>query len=71
MWDKAQFFWVVTHESVLVSLQDRMVTMSYVNDWATEAIVRQWMKNKQSYAMQKGFLDVKPKWEYLKNNSTK
>jgi hypothetical protein len=43
----------------------------YVNDWATEAIVRQWMKNKRSYAVQKGFLDVKPKWEYLKNNSTK
>ena len=42
----------------------------YVNDWATEAIVRQWMKNKRSYAVQKGFLDVKPKWEYLKNNST-
>lgn len=43
----------------------------YVNDWATEAIVRQWMKNKRSYAVQKGFLDVKPKWEYLKNNSIK
>jgi hypothetical protein len=43
----------------------------YVNDWATEAIVRQWMKNKRSYAVQKGFLDVKPKWEYLKDNSTK
>jgi len=36
----------------------------YINDWATEAIVRQWMKNKRSYAVQKGFLDVKPKWEY-------
>jgi hypothetical protein len=43
----------------------------YVNDWATEAIVRQWMKNKRSYAVQKGYLDVKPKWDYLKNNSTK
>ena len=29
------------------------------------------MKNKRSYAVQKGFLDVKPKWEYLKNNWTK
>jgi hypothetical protein len=71
-------------ESVSVPLQDRMLTMSYlqvrqsipdmgryINDWATEAIVRQWMKNKRSYAVQKGFLDVKPKWEYLKNNSTK
>lgn len=43
----------------------------YVNDWATEAIVRQWMKNKRSYAVQKGFLDVKPKWDYLKDNSAK
>jgi hypothetical protein len=43
----------------------------YVNDWATEAIVRQYMKNKRSYAVQQGFLDVKPKWDYLKNNSSK
>lgn len=71
-------------ESVSVPLQDKIINMSYlqvrqsipdmgryINDWATEAIVRQWMKNKRSYAVQKGFLDVKPKWEYLKNNSTK
>ena len=43
----------------------------YVNDWATEMIVRQWMKNKQSYAIQKGFLKVEPKWEYLKENAAK
>jgi hypothetical protein len=43
----------------------------YVNDWATEMIVRQWMKNKRSYAVQKGFLEVKPKWEYLKENAPK
>jgi len=43
----------------------------YVNDWATEMIVRQWMKNKQSYAVQKEFLKVKPKWEYLKENVAK
>jgi hypothetical protein len=43
----------------------------YVNDWATEMIVRQWMKNKRSYAVQKGFLEVKPKWEYLKENAAK
>ena len=34
----------------------------YVNNWATEAIVRQLMKKKRSYAVQKGFLDVKLKW---------
>lgn len=43
----------------------------YVNDWATESIVRQWMKNKRSYAVQKGFLEAKPKWEYLKENAAK
>ena len=70
-------------ESVSV-LQDRIVTMSYlqvhqsipdmgryVNDWATEAIIRQWMKNKWSYTVQRGILNVKLKWEYLKNNSSK
>jgi hypothetical protein len=43
----------------------------YANDWATEMLVRQWMKNKRSYAVQKGFLEVKPKWEYLKENAAK
>jgi len=43
----------------------------YVNDWATEMIVRQWMKNKQSYAVQKEFLKIKPKWESLKENVAK
>ena len=43
----------------------------FVNDWATEAIVRQWMKNKRSYAVRQGFIEVKPKWEYLKDNAAK
>ena len=35
----------------------------YTNDWATEAIARQYMKNKRSYAVQRGFLEVDAKYE--------
>jgi len=43
----------------------------YTNDWATEAITRQYMKNKRSYAVQRGFLEVDGKYEYLKANAAK
>jgi len=43
----------------------------YTNDWATEAIARQYMKNKRSYAVQRGFLEVDAKYEYLKANAAK
>jgi F0F1-type ATP synthase epsilon subunit len=43
----------------------------YTNDWATEAIARQYMKNKRSYAVQRGFLEVDAKYDYLKANAAK
>ena len=43
----------------------------YTNDWATEAITRQYMKNKRSYAVQRGFLEVDGKYDYLKANAAK
>ncbi|KIM44366.1 hypothetical protein M413DRAFT_25786 [Hebeloma cylindrosporum] len=60
---KSQFFEVVRESIPYMS--------RYVNDWATEAIVRQWMKNKRSYAVKQGFLEVKEKWDYLKDNAAK
>ncbi|KAJ7119408.1 hypothetical protein C8R44DRAFT_877838 [Mycena epipterygia] len=43
----------------------------YVNDWATEEIVKQFTKNKRRHSYQKNWLDVPAKYAYLKNNSAK
>ena len=43
----------------------------YTKDWATEAITHQYMKNKHSYTVQQGFLEVDEKYKYLKDNAAK
>lgn len=43
----------------------------YVNDWATEELVRQYIKNKRKHAYAKRYLDVPDKYNYLKNNASK
>jgi hypothetical protein len=43
----------------------------FVNDWATEEIVKQYMKNKQKNHYKNGWLPVPEKYKYLKENSRK
>jgi hypothetical protein len=42
-----------------------------MNDWATEEIVKQYMKNKRKHHYRHGWLDVPERYKYLKNNSDK
>lgn len=43
----------------------------YENDWATEAIIRQYFTNKHKIAYQHGSLTVSERYEYLKDNAAK
>ncbi|KAJ6548501.1 hypothetical protein B0H19DRAFT_1074359 [Mycena capillaripes] len=43
----------------------------YVNDWATEEIVKQFFKNRRRRGYQNGTLDVPDQYKYLKANSAK
>ncbi|KAF9023217.1 hypothetical protein BDZ89DRAFT_1136855 [Hymenopellis radicata] len=43
----------------------------YVNDWATEAIVTQYFRNKRKHNYELGTLEVPERFTYLKNNSDK
>ncbi|THU76278.1 hypothetical protein K435DRAFT_879440 [Dendrothele bispora CBS 962.96] len=43
----------------------------FENDWASEAMVRQYLKNKCKRNYQQGTLQVAEKYEYLKDNSAK
>ncbi|KAJ7780646.1 hypothetical protein DFH07DRAFT_949876 [Mycena maculata] len=43
----------------------------YVNDWATEEIVKQYIKNKRCHGYTKGFLEPPAEYAYLKTNSSK
>lgn len=47
------------------------ILAKYANDWATEEIVKQFVKNKRRYAYRNGWLDVPEKYKYLKTNSAK
>jgi hypothetical protein len=42
-----------------------------VNDWATEEIVKQYMKNKRKHHYKNGWLDVPERYAYLKDNAYK
>ena len=42
----------------------------YEQDWATEGLARQYLKNKRSYNYRKGLLDVPEVYHYLKNNAS-
>ncbi|KAJ7851748.1 hypothetical protein B0H13DRAFT_2359844 [Mycena leptocephala] len=43
----------------------------FTNDWATEEIVKQYIKNKRRHAYKNGWLEPPAKFEYLKANSAK
>ncbi|KAJ7206494.1 hypothetical protein GGX14DRAFT_457089, partial [Mycena pura] len=60
---KAQLFAIARkHHPYLAEFQ---------NDWATEEIVKQYVKNKRNNAYKKGYIDVPPKCAYLKENAAK
>ncbi|KAJ6629611.1 hypothetical protein B0H10DRAFT_2208573 [Mycena sp. CBHHK59/15] len=44
---------------------------NYVNDWATEEIVKRYIKNKRRLGYRQEWLDVPDKYKYLKANSAK
>ncbi len=41
----------------------------FENDWASEAMVRQYLKNKRKRAYEQGALEVPDKYKYLKANA--
>ena len=41
----------------------------YEQDWATEGLARQYLKNKRSYNYRQGLIDVPDKYQYLKGNA--
>ncbi|KAJ3500503.1 hypothetical protein NLJ89_g9766 [Agrocybe chaxingu] len=43
----------------------------YVQDWATEGLARQLMKNKRAHSYRKGYITVPPQFGYLKVNAQK
>lgn len=43
----------------------------YVNDWATEAVAKQYMKNRRGHSYRRGYLDPPAKYAYLKENAAK
>ncbi|KAJ3501991.1 hypothetical protein NLJ89_g9088 [Agrocybe chaxingu] len=54
-----------------VARERHPVLKRYMNDWATEEIVKRYMKNKRSHHYSSGWLDVPEKYKYLKDNSSK
>ena len=42
----------------------------YEQDWATEGLAHQYLKNKRGYNYRQGLLDVPDKYKYLKDNAT-
>jgi hypothetical protein len=43
----------------------------YEQDWATEGLARQYLKNRRSYNYRQGRLDVPDNYRYLKDNAAK
>jgi hypothetical protein len=43
----------------------------YEQNWATEGLARQYLKNKRSYNYRQGRLDVPEEYHYLKENAAK
>jgi hypothetical protein len=56
----------------LEQARDRMPFLErFINDWAIEDLVKQFMKNRRSNHYRKGWLDVPEKYEHLKVNAQK
>lgn len=47
------------------------ILKKYMHDWATEELVKQYVKNKRKNGYNKGWLEVPEKYAYLKDNSSK
>lgn len=43
----------------------------FTNDWPTQALAMQLLKNKRSHSYRRGYLEVPEKYAYLKDNATK
>jgi len=43
----------------------------FANDWATQALAMQLMKNKRAHAYRRGYLEVPERYAYLKETSAK
>jgi hypothetical protein len=41
----------------------------YEQDWATEGLARQYLKNKRSYNYRQGLIDIPDKYQYLRGNA--
>ncbi|KAJ7653020.1 hypothetical protein B0H17DRAFT_1186397 [Mycena rosella] len=54
-----------------VARERHPILQRYVNDWATEEIVKQFIKNKRRHGYKKGFLVPPAEYAYLKANSAK
>ncbi|KAJ7086218.1 hypothetical protein C8R44DRAFT_893673 [Mycena epipterygia] len=54
-----------------VARERHPILKRYVNDWATEELVKQYIKNKRRRAYQKGWLETPAQYAYLKANSAK
>ncbi|KAJ3494992.1 hypothetical protein NLJ89_g10700 [Agrocybe chaxingu] len=54
-----------------VARERHPVLKRYMNDWATEEIVKRYMKNKRAHHYASGWLEVPEKYQYLKENSSK
>ncbi|KAG6848684.1 hypothetical protein H0H93_014905 [Arthromyces matolae] len=51
--------------------KEHPILARFVNDWATEEIIKQYLKNKRTYAYKKGYLDRPSGYEHLKVNASK
>jgi hypothetical protein len=51
--------------------QQNPFLVRFVNDWAMEELVKQYIKNKRKNHYKNGWLDVPEKYTYLKNNASK
>ncbi|KAJ7310836.1 hypothetical protein DFH08DRAFT_1088007 [Mycena albidolilacea] len=54
-----------------VARERHPILKHYENDWATEELVKQYIKNKRCHGYRKGFLERPAQYDYLKTNSAK
>ncbi|KAJ7845963.1 hypothetical protein B0H14DRAFT_3454699 [Mycena olivaceomarginata] len=54
-----------------VARERHPILKRYENDWATEELVKQYIKNKRRHGYRKGFLERPAQYDYLKTNSAK
>ncbi|CAA7267807.1 unnamed protein product [Cyclocybe aegerita] len=54
-----------------VAREHHPVLKRYMNDWATEEIIKHYMKNKRAHHYASGWLEVPAKYDYLKENASK